>query len=110
MTFPTVRHGSAQCVNAASSADRAVIRHLGLCSSHDGLRIPRGRESRWSDALQCTEVKCSRCGEFWPCDTEFYAANNGRPSGRCKACEAEVRVSRGTRKGYGRYPTHAEAA
>ncbi|WP_428719113.1 hypothetical protein [Undibacterium curvum] len=32
------------------------------------------------------EVKCSKCGEFWPADAEFFYMNKGRPHSWCKAC------------------------
>ena len=33
-----------------------------------------------------TEVKCAKCGEFWPEDEEFFFFNKGRPHSWCKAC------------------------
>lgn len=32
------------------------------------------------------EIKCSRCGEFWPADGEFFFMNKGKPHSWCKAC------------------------
>lgn len=32
------------------------------------------------------EIKCSKCGEFWPADAEFFFMNKGRPHSWCKAC------------------------
>ncbi|WP_428718548.1 hypothetical protein [Undibacterium curvum] len=32
------------------------------------------------------EVKCAKCGEFWPADSEFFFMNKGRPHSWCKAC------------------------
>lgn len=33
-----------------------------------------------------TEIFCSRCQEFWPCDPEFFYFTKGRPHSWCKAC------------------------
>ncbi len=32
------------------------------------------------------EARCSRCGEFWPCDEEFFFMRLGVPHSWCKAC------------------------
>lgn len=32
------------------------------------------------------EIKCAKCGEFWPADPEFFYFCNGRPHSWCKAC------------------------
>ena len=32
------------------------------------------------------EIKCARCGEFWPADSEFFYMSNGKPHSWCKAC------------------------
>lgn len=39
------------------------------------------------------EKPCSKCGECWPADTEFFYRQAGRPDGlgsMCKACYAET--------------------
>lgn len=40
-----------------------------------------------------TEKRCTRCGEFWPVDTDFYSSQrtNGteRASSHCRACLAD---------------------
>ncbi|MCQ4242507.1 hypothetical protein [Stutzerimonas stutzeri] len=39
------------------------------------------------------EKLCSKCGECWPADTEFFYRQAGRPDGlgsMCKACYAET--------------------
>lgn len=33
-----------------------------------------------------TEIFCSRCQEFWPCDPEFFFFTKGKPHSWCKAC------------------------
>lgn len=35
-----------------------------------------------------TEIFCSRCQEFWPCDPEFFFFTKGKPHSWCKACYA----------------------
>lgn len=37
------------------------------------------------------ERRCSRCGEFWPFDEEFFRMKNGKPLPRCLACDHEDR-------------------
>jgi hypothetical protein len=32
------------------------------------------------------EVKCAKCGDFWPADPEFFYLSNGRLHSWCKAC------------------------
>jgi hypothetical protein len=32
------------------------------------------------------EIKCSKCGEFWPADSEFFFMSKGKPHSWCKAC------------------------
>lgn len=32
------------------------------------------------------EVKCSKCNDFWPADSEFFFFNKGRPHSWCKDC------------------------
>ncbi|MDB5730711.1 MAG: hypothetical protein JWQ03_606 [Variovorax sp.] len=32
------------------------------------------------------EIRCAKCGEFWPIDPEFYFINKGEPHSWCKAC------------------------
>lgn len=33
---------------------------------------------------------CSRCGEWWPDDREFYYMSRGKTVPPCKACYAEL--------------------
>lgn len=43
------------------------------------------------------EKRCTRCGESWPADTEFFPRDAGRKDGLnawCKACWSEHRASR----------------
>ncbi len=43
------------------------------------------------------ERRCSHCFEYWPADTEFFAANRAERSGLCswcKACYSEARRAR----------------
>lgn len=32
------------------------------------------------------EVRCAKCGEFWPADSEFFFFGKGKPHSWCKAC------------------------
>lgn len=32
------------------------------------------------------EIKCAKCGEFWPEDPEFFYFCRGRPHSWCKDC------------------------
>jgi hypothetical protein len=32
------------------------------------------------------EIKCAKCNEFWPADSEFFYMNAGRPHSWCKDC------------------------
>lgn len=55
------------------------------------------------------EARCSRCGDTWPADTEFFHAAPNTTTGlccMCKACHAEWR---GARRHAQRHP-QAEAA
>lgn len=56
------------------------------------------------------EAKCSKCGEFWPVDPEFYFFLRDRPHSWCKACYIEDRVAKGTRPGYGKGHAHGDHA
>jgi hypothetical protein len=43
------------------------------------------RETRQTELGE--EVKCAKCGDFWPADKEFfYFQSDGRPHSYCKAC------------------------
>ena len=33
-----------------------------------------------------TEIRCTRCGEFWPADEEFFYRHAGGWHSYCKAC------------------------
>lgn len=33
---------------------------------------------------------CSKCGDWWPDDAEFYYQSNGKSRQPCKACYAEL--------------------
>lgn len=56
------------------------------------LAVPaRPGRTRWSDELNCYEVQCAGCHDWWPCDTEFWHEQwnrDGRvfPRTECKAC------------------------
>lgn len=32
------------------------------------------------------EARCAKCGEYWPCDADFYYMQKGVPHPWCKAC------------------------
>lgn len=49
-----------------------------------------------------TELLCTRCGEYWPADREFWFMTRGDPHSWCKACYVEYRVSLGLQSGRGR--------
>ena len=37
------------------------------------------------------EKKCTKCGDWWPADKEFYNSNGGgKLHSKCKACEREL--------------------
>lgn len=43
------------------------------------------------------EKTCTRCGESWPADTEFFTTNRTQPDGlseRCKACIGDCYYNR----------------
>lgn len=40
------------------------------------------------------EKQCSRCGEWWPADAEFFNYRLGRLVAACKACSLESRKRR----------------
>jgi hypothetical protein len=42
------------------------------------------RETRITELGE--EVQCTKCGEFWPADAEFFFFSNGKPHSWCKAC------------------------
>lgn len=61
------------------------------------LAVPRNRPHRWNDELAppCWEVRCNRCGEWLPCDTEFWYVDAPKrrihyPKSKCRACCAEI--------------------
>ncbi|MDM8181279.1 hypothetical protein [Marinobacter salarius] len=43
-----------------------------------------------------TERRCTRCGEYWPDDAEFFYTKKGKTQQPCKACYAHLpsRVAR----------------
>ncbi|KMQ74026.1 hypothetical protein [Marinobacter subterrani] len=43
------------------------------------------------------ERQCTKCGDYWPDDAEFYYRKNGRSAQPCKACYAQL-PSRKARK------------
>lgn len=42
------------------------------------------RETRQTELGE--EVKCAKCGDFWPSDPEFFYFQGGKPHSWCKAC------------------------
>lgn len=62
---------------------------------------PPFRETRQTELGE--EVKCAKCGDFWPADNEFFYFTRGRPHSWCKACyhadpKVIAKVQRGARK------------
>lgn len=51
---------------------------------------------------------CTRCDEYWPCDTEFFRRNHGCWCALCRACEAEL-VRRSRAKSLARRAVNAVA-
>ena len=41
------------------------------------------------DPIVGREKQCSRCGEWWPADTEFFYRNGAGLHSYCKACVLE---------------------
>lgn len=67
------------------------------------LRLKRGAMARSELGL---EKRCTRCGEFWPFDTEFWFANTGKPDGAmdwCRACYTQWRWPEGRSQAADRY-------
>lgn len=57
-------------------------------AARDGLErstVFRGRAASDTDAI---ERLCSRCGEWWPADTEFFVLSPGTAGGLATACRA----------------------
>lgn len=48
------------------------------------------------------EARCSKCGDWWPADSEFFYMQHGVPHAYCKACYIAWRA----RPGYGNKPPH----
>ena len=65
----------------------------------------RRRAEQFSD--DCGhELKCSKCGEFWPADSEFFYCSKGRISSWCIACYLNYIRPRGMRR---QTPRHGAA-
>lgn len=56
------------------------------------------------------EARCSKCGDWWPADDEFFYMANGVPHSWCKACYVADRVAKGRRQGYGNRRAHNDHA
>jgi len=43
-----------------------------------------------------TERRCTKCGDYWPDDAEFFYTSRGKTQQPCKACYAQLpsRVAR----------------
>ncbi|BEH14293.1 hypothetical protein [Marinobacter shengliensis] len=37
-----------------------------------------------------TERRCTKCGDYWPDDAEFFYTRRGRSHQPCKACYAQL--------------------
>jgi hypothetical protein len=57
--------------------------------------------SRFRQTELGLEARCSKCGEWWPADSEFFYMLHGRPHSWCKACYIADRVAKGVRRNYG---------
>lgn len=66
--------------------------------------------SRFRQTELGREARCSKCGEYWPADAEFFYMLRGRPHSWCKACYIEDRVAKGRRPGYGSMHSHRDHA
>jgi hypothetical protein len=54
-------------------------------------------ESRYRDTDLGREARCSKCGEWWPVDSEFYYFLRGAPHSWCKACYLDDRHAKRSR-------------
>lgn len=52
-------------------------------------RQPKLRQTEYGP-----ERRCSKCGEYWPADDEFFHRCRTGLASACKACTAESRKSR----------------
>jgi len=49
------------------------------------------RSGKYRQADYGLEQRCTQCGEYWPCDSEFfYTRGKGRLASECKACFRET--------------------
>jgi len=46
-----------------------------------------------------TERRCTKCGDFWPDDAEFFYTKNGKTQQPCKACYAQLPSRQARRAG-----------
>lgn len=109
-----LRHEAQQLVRAMTCGVAMPRAHAtcGLPAGHAGKHrsplskvVLRRLHPKPNPALMETELgierKCSKCGEWWPHDTEFYYADAdglGGLTSRCRACFAE-RYGRETKRG-----------
>ena len=55
------------------------------------------RRARFCETEIGVEARCTKCGDYWPADAEFfYLDRDGRPHSWCKACYIAERIARGT--------------
>lgn len=47
------------------------------------------------------EIRCSKCGEFWPADTEFFFNSGGTLHSWCKACYQTKQKNEPAKQGTG---------
>lgn len=68
------------------------------------------RTSRYRETELGIEARCSKCGEFWPADGEFFFTCKGRVHSWCKDCYLQDLVAKGKRPGYGNGHTKCDHA
>ncbi len=45
------------------------------------------------------ERKCTKCGDYWPDDAEFFYLSKGKTQQPCKACYAQLPSRKARRAG-----------
>lgn len=58
-------------------------------------QVTKSGTPRFRTTPEFEEKFCTRCSDYWPCDTEFFRRYCGSWSPWCRACEAEAqRISK----------------
>lgn len=55
---------------------------------------PSQQQPRLRETWYGPEKQCTRCGEWWPADAEFFHMRLGQLVAACKACSNEERKRR----------------